>query len=78
MKWTWEFIKECIKTSAKYSLGLHEFKQHKPRIDEECLGFLDQRQQTKMNWVQDPNQNNVDNINNTRRDASRHFRGEKS
>ena len=28
--------------------------------------FLDQRKQAKMQWVQDPNQNNVDNLNNVR------------
>jgi hypothetical protein len=27
-----------------------------------------------MQWVQDPSQNSVDNLNNVRRDASRHFR----
>jgi len=27
-----------------------------------------------MQWVQDPNINNVDNLNNVRREASRHFR----
>ena len=37
---TWENIKENIQTSAKESLGLHEFKQNKPRFDEECLGFF--------------------------------------
>ena len=36
---TWENIKENIKTSAKESLGLHEWKQNKPWFDEECLGF---------------------------------------
>jgi len=35
----WENIKENIQTSAKESLGLDEFKQNKPRFDEECLGF---------------------------------------
>jgi hypothetical protein len=30
-----------------------------------------------MQWVQDPNQSNVDNLNNARRDASRHFRNKK-
>ena len=40
---TWENIKENIKTSAKESLGVHKWKQHKPWFDEECLGFLDQR-----------------------------------
>ena len=52
----WENIKENIKTSAKESLGLCELKQHKPWFDEECLGFLDQRKQAEMQWVQDPNQ----------------------
>ena len=50
----WENIKENIKTSAKDSLGLHKLKQHKPWFDEECLGFLDQRKEAKMQWVQDP------------------------
>ena len=27
-----------------------------------------------MQWLQDPNQSNVDNLNNVRREASRHFR----
>ena len=27
-----------------------------------------------MQWLQDPNQGNVDNLNNVRREASRHFR----
>jgi hypothetical protein len=42
---------ENIKNSAKESLGLQESKQHKPWFDEECLGFLDQRKQAKMQWV---------------------------
>jgi len=52
-------------------------KQHKPSFDEECLCFLDQMEQAKMQWVQDPSQSNVDNLNNIRCEASRHFRGEK-
>ena len=70
----WENIKENIKTLAKESLGLHKLKQHKPRFDEEYLGFLDQSKQAKMQWLQDPNQSTVDNLNNVRREASRHFR----
>jgi len=73
----WENIKENIKTSAKGSLGLHELKQHKPWFAEECLGFLDQRNQAKIQWVQDPSQSNVDNLNNVRREDSRHFRNKK-
>jgi hypothetical protein len=48
--------------------------QQKPWFDEVCLGFLDRRKQAKMQWMQDPSQSNVDNLNNVRRDASRHFR----
>ena len=56
---------------------MHELKQHKPWFDEECLGILDQRKQGEMQWIQDPSQSNVDNLNNVRRDASRHFRNTK-
>jgi hypothetical protein len=49
-------------------------KQHKPWFDEECFSFLDQRKQAKMQWIPDPSKSNVDNMNNVRRDASRHFR----
>jgi len=57
----WENIKENIKTSAKESVGLHELKQHKPWFDNQCLNFLDQRKQAKMQWIQDPSRSNVDN-----------------
>jgi len=66
----WENIKKTIKTSAKESPGLHELKQHKPWFDEECVGFLDQRKQAKMQWVQNPNQSNVDNLNKVKREAN--------
>jgi len=74
---TRENIKENIKTSAKESLGLHELKQHKHWFDEECLGFLDKRKRAKMQWVQNPSQSNVDNLNNVRLDVSRSFRNKK-
>ena len=53
---------------------MHELKRHKPWFDEECLGFLDQRKQNKMNWIQDPSQSIVDNINNVRSESSRYLR----
>ena len=74
---TWENIKEHIQTSAKESLGLHELKQNKLWFGEECLGFWDQRKGAKMQWVQDPSQINVDNLNNVRREVSKHFRKKK-
>ena len=47
----WENIKENIRASAKESLGLHELKLHKPWCHEESYGFLDQRKQTKLQWL---------------------------
>jgi len=44
---TWEYISENIKTSAKESLGLYEWKQHKPWFDKECLHFSDQSENIK-------------------------------
>jgi len=43
-------------------------------VDEEYLGFLDQRKRVKMQRLPEPNQSNVDNLNNVRREASRHFK----
>jgi hypothetical protein len=72
-----ESTKENIKTSATRSPGMHEIKQHKPWFNDECLVILDQRKQAKMQWIQDPSQSNVDNLNDVSRDASRHFRNKK-
>ena len=58
----WENIKENLKTAAKESLGLHEWKQHKPLFDKECVDFLDQRKQAKIQWIQDPSRSKVDNL----------------
>ena len=66
-----------MKTSAQESLSLHELKQHKPWFDEECIKLLDQRKQAIMQWVQDPSQSSVDNLNSVRSDASRHFGNKK-
>ena len=52
-------------------------KQHKTWFDEECLYFLDQRKEAKMQWVQAPNKSNEDNLNNVRHKAGRQFRNKK-
>jgi hypothetical protein len=72
-----ENIKDNIKISAQESLGLHERKQHKPWFDTECAQFLDKRKQAKILWLQNPNQNNGDNLHKVRREAIRHFKKEK-
>jgi uncharacterized protein YaaR (DUF327 family) len=69
----WETIRENIKISAKESLGYYELKKHKPWFDEGCPKLLDQRKQAKLQWLQDPSEINGDNLNNVRREASRHF-----
>jgi hypothetical protein len=43
-------------------LGLYRQKQHKPWFDKECSQVLGQRKQAKMQWLQDPNQSNFDNL----------------
>jgi hypothetical protein len=73
----WENIRENIKISAKETLGLYTQKQHKPWFDEECSQVLGRRKQAKMQWLHNPNQSNLDNLNNTRQEASRHFRNKK-
>ena len=54
-----------------------EFKQNKTWFDEECLRFLDQRKRAQIQWIQDPSQSNVDNLNMVRREVRRHFRNKK-
>jgi len=49
---------------AKESLGLYKQKQHKPLFDKECLKFLDQTKEAKIQWLQDHNRSNVGNLNN--------------
>ena len=52
-------------------------KQNKPWFDEECLGFLGHTKRAKMQWIQDPSQSKVDNLNSVRREVSRHIRNKK-
>ncbi|PNF19373.1 hypothetical protein B7P43_G06348, partial [Cryptotermes secundus] len=73
----WETIRENIKMSAKESLGYYEPKKHKSWFDEGCSKLLDQRKQAKLQWLQDPRELNGDNLNNIRRETSRHFRNKK-
>ena len=41
---------------------------------DECVEYLGQRKQAKMQWLQDPHQRNVDSLNNIRLESFRHFR----
>jgi hypothetical protein len=73
----WETIRENVKMLAKESLGCSEFRNHKQWFDEGCPKLLDQRKEAKLQWLQDPREINVDNLNNVRREASRYFRNKK-
>jgi hypothetical protein len=73
----WENVEENIKISAEESLGRQKLEQHIPWSDEECLGCLDKRNQIKWKWVQDTNQNSLDNLNNQRPPDKRHCRNKK-
>jgi hypothetical protein len=70
----WETIKENIKISAIESLGYYELKKHKPWFDQVCPELVDQKKKAKLQWLQDPSEINGDNLNNIRRETSRHFR----
>ena len=63
----WDNIKENIKTLAKESPSLYDLMQLNRRFDEESLGFLDRRKQTKMRWLQDQKRSNVGDKNNVGR-----------
>jgi hypothetical protein len=70
----WETIRENIKISAEENLGYYESTKHKPWFDKGCSKLLDQRKQAKLQWLQDPSKIQGDNLNNVKREASRHFR----
>ena len=73
----WQNITANIKILSKKSLGLYKLKRHKPWLDEKSLHFLYQRKPAKLQRLQDPKLSNVDNLNNVKCEASRHFRNKK-
>jgi hypothetical protein len=73
----WENIKENLKFSANKTLGLNGQNHHTPWFDKECSQVLGQRKQAKMQWLQNPNQSNLDNLKNARHEASRRFGNKK-
>jgi hypothetical protein len=73
----WDTIKEKIKISTEKSLDYCESKHHKPRFDEECSQLVDRMKQDNLQWLQDPNEMNEDNLSYVRREASRHIRNKR-
>jgi hypothetical protein len=62
---------------VKESLGYYELKKHKPWFDEGFSHLVDQRKQVKLQWLQDLNEINGDNLKNVRHEGSRQFRNKK-
>jgi hypothetical protein len=74
----WDTIREIIKVTAKERLGYFEMKKHNPWFEEGFSKLLERRKQAKLQWLKDQSEINVDNQNNVRHEASRHFRNKKS
>jgi hypothetical protein len=70
----WTMITDNINISAKENVAHYELKKHTPWFDRGCSTLLDPSKQAKLQWFQDPSEINGDNLNNVRREASRHFR----
>jgi hypothetical protein len=77
MNRAWENIRENIRASVKEILGHYELQQHKPWFDDECSKLIDRRKQAKLQWLQNQNQVNGDNMDNVSCEASRTFRTKK-
>jgi hypothetical protein len=73
----WDSIRENIKTSAKDNLGYQKLKHNKPWFDDECSKLIYQWKQVKLQWLQNPNQINGENLKNLRSETSRTFRNKK-
>jgi hypothetical protein len=52
-------------------------KKHKPWFDERCSELVDEWKQEKLQWLHDQRVINIDNLNNVRREANKHFRNNK-
>jgi hypothetical protein len=73
----WDNIRKDIKISTNGSPGYCEMKKHKPRFTEIYSKLLDQRKQARLQWLLNQSEINGDNLNNVRREATRHFRNKK-
>jgi hypothetical protein len=73
----WDNIRKNIKISVQERLGYCESKHRKLWFDEECSKSVDRKKQAKLQWLQDPNEANEDNLSDVNLEASRHFRNKK-
>ena len=74
---TWVKIRDSIKASAKEKVGILETIRNKPWFDEECSELANTRKQTKLLWLQSPNNQTAEDFSNVRHDTCRMFRKKK-
>ena len=74
---TWVKIRDSIKASAKEKVGILETIRNKPWFDEECSELANKRKQTKLLWLQSPNNQTAEDFSNVRRDTGGSFRKKK-
>ena len=65
---------KSIKASAKENEVIFETNRNKPWLDEDCSELANKRKQTKLLWLQNPNNQTADDFSNVRRDTYRIFR----
>ena len=68
---TWVKTRDSIKASAKEKVGILETTRNKPWLDEECSELANKRKQTKLLWLQSPNDQTAEDFSNVRRDTCR-------
>ena len=66
-----------IIASAKEKVGILETIRNKPWFDEECSELANMRKQTKLLWLQNPNNQTAEDFSNVRRNTCRIFRKKK-
>jgi hypothetical protein len=55
----WEGIRDHIKTSAKENLGYNKVKHNKPWFDVKHSKLINQRKQTKLEFLQKPSHQRI-------------------
>ena len=74
---TWVKTIDSIKASAKEKVGILETNRSKPWFDEERSELANKRKQTKLLWLQNPNNQTAEEFSNVRRDTCTMFRKKK-
>ena len=63
---SWVKIRDSIIAAAKEKVGVLETNRNKPWFDEECSESANKRKQTKLFWLQNPNDQSAEDFSNVR------------